>query len=89
MSQKRPDEAVVRAIIRCCRSQIVVSALGIEKAEEWMWLESAGISHFQGDLFAQPYLEGAPSIAWPEKKEVTVKLHNSPVSFHSSCGSAP
>ncbi|MEO3988662.1 diguanylate phosphodiesterase [Pseudocitrobacter cyperus] len=64
-----PRQAIVQAIIGCCQSlEIVVSALGIEKAEEWMWLESAGISHFQGDLFARPYLEGVPAIAWPEKK---------------------
>lgn len=66
-----PRQAIVQAIIRCCRSlEIVVSALGVEKAEEWMWLESAGISHFQGNLFAQPYRQGTPSIAWPEKKEL-------------------
>ena len=64
-----PRQAIVQAIINCCRSlEIVVSALGVEKPEEWMWLESAGISHFQGDLFAKPYLQGAPAIAWPEKK---------------------
>lgn len=64
-----PRQAIVQAIINCCRSlEITVSALGIEKAEEWMWLESAGISHFQGNLFAEPYLEGAPAISWPEKK---------------------
>lgn len=64
-----PRQAIVQAIINCCQSlEIVVSALGVEKAEEWMWLESAGISHFQGDLFAKPYLQGVPAIAWPEKK---------------------
>jgi FOG: EAL domain len=64
-----PRQAIVQAIITCCRSlEITVSALGVEKPEEWMWLESAGISHFQGDLFARPYLEGVPAIAWPEKK---------------------
>ncbi|MEA4729662.1 hypothetical protein VBQ37_08420 [Klebsiella pneumoniae] len=26
-------------------------ATGIEKAEEWMWLESAGIAYFQGPFF--------------------------------------
>ncbi len=25
-------------------SEIAVSAVGVERAEEWMWLESAGIS---------------------------------------------
>lgn len=33
-------------------SEIAVSAVGVERAEEWMWLESAGISQFQVNLFA-------------------------------------
>ncbi|WP_342325133.1 diguanylate phosphodiesterase [Kosakonia sp. BYX6] len=63
-------QAIVQAIIKCCTSlEIAVSAVGIEKAEEWMWLESAGISQFQGFLFARPDLGGIPAVAWPEKKE--------------------
>jgi hypothetical protein len=34
-----------------------------------MWLESAGIEIFQGNLFAQASLNGTPSVAWPEKKD--------------------
>ncbi|EOM3779369.1 hypothetical protein ACMS8W_004768, partial [Escherichia coli O25:H4] len=34
----------------------------------WMWLESAGIEMFQGDLFSKAKLNGIPSVAWPEKK---------------------
>ncbi len=36
----------------------------------WMWLESAGISQFQGNLqFRQRCLGAYPlRIAWPEKK---------------------
>lgn len=64
-----PRQAIVQAIIKCCNSlEIAVSAVGIERPEEWMWLESAGISHFQGNLFASPCLGGIPAIAWPEKK---------------------
>lgn len=48
--------------------EIAISAVGIEQAEEWMWLESAGITHFQGNLFASPCLGGIPPVAWPEKK---------------------
>lgn len=30
--------------------EIAISAVGIEQAEEWMWLESAGITHF-GEIY--------------------------------------
>lgn len=62
-----PRQAIVRAIIQCCASlEMTVSAVGVEKPEEWMWLESAGISHFQGHLFASPAFCGIPAISWPE-----------------------
>jgi EAL domain-containing protein (putative c-di-GMP-specific phosphodiesterase class I) len=38
----------------------------VEQVEEWMWLEAAGICHFQGSLFAKPGLNRLPLIAWPE-----------------------
>ena len=64
-----PRQAIIQAIIKCCASlEIMISAVGVEKPEEWMWLESAGIEMFQGDLFAKAKLNGIPSIAWPEKK---------------------
>ncbi|MGR7750973.1 diguanylate phosphodiesterase [Klebsiella aerogenes] len=63
-----PRQAIVQAIIKCCHSlEIAVSVVGVEQAEEWMWLEAAGISHFQGNLFASPRLGGLPAIAWPGK----------------------
>lgn len=66
-----PRQAIVQAIIKCCTSlEIAVSAVGVEKAEEWMWLESAGIYQFQGHLFAQPCFCGIPPVAWPEKKSL-------------------
>ena len=50
-----PRQAIIQAIIKCCSSlEIQFCAVGVEKAEEWMWLESAGISQFQGHLFASP-----------------------------------
>ena len=62
-----PKQAIVHAIIKCCSSlEISVIAEGVEKAEEWMWLEAAGISKFQGFLFARPQLNGIPALAWPE-----------------------
>ncbi|EKY3225344.1 diguanylate phosphodiesterase [Cronobacter dublinensis] len=64
-----PRQAIVQALIKCCASlEISISAVGVEKAEEWMWLESAGITLFQGYLFAKPALGGIPAVAWPEKK---------------------
>ncbi|WP_049092146.1 EAL domain-containing protein, partial [Klebsiella quasipneumoniae] len=67
--QDGPRQSIVQAIIKCCFSlEIAVSAVGVERAEEWMWLESAGISQFQGNLFASARLGGLPAVAWPEKK---------------------
>lgn len=64
-----PRQAIILGIIKCCTSlEIAVSATGIQQPEEWMWLEAAGISHFQGDLFAPPCNSSAFSIAWPERK---------------------
>lgn len=62
-----PKQAIIQAIIKCCSSlEISVIAAGIEKPEEWMWLEAAGILNFQGALFAEPRLNGIPAVAWPE-----------------------
>lgn len=64
-----PRQAIILGIIKSCTSlEISVCAVGVEKAEEWMWLESAGISLFQGYLFARPALNSIPTVAWPEKK---------------------
>lgn len=61
-----PKQAVVQAVIRCCSAlEINVIAAGIERPEEWMWLEAAGIIDFQGSLFTS---EGA-AVAWPESRE--------------------
>ncbi|WP_312980479.1 diguanylate phosphodiesterase [Atlantibacter sp.] len=64
-----PRQAIILGIIKSCTSlEISVCAVGVEKPEEWMWLESAGISLFQGHLFARPAFAGIPAVAWPEKK---------------------
>lgn len=63
-----PRQAIIQAIMKCCTSlEIQVSAMGVATPEEWMWLESAGIEMFQGDLFSKAKLNGIPSVAWPEK----------------------
>ena len=62
-----PKQAIVQAIIKFCSSlEISVIASGIEKSEEWMWLDAAGISHFQGNLFARPTRNAFPNVNWPE-----------------------
>ena len=64
-----PKQAIVHALIKCCASlEIAVIAEGVEKAEEWMWLEAVGVSQFQGYLFACPQFNGSPAVAWPEIK---------------------
>lgn len=64
-----PKQAIVHAILACCSSlEISVIAEGIEQPEEWMWLEAAGVSQFQGYLFSLPKLNGVSSVAWPELK---------------------
>lgn len=61
-----PKQAVVQAIIKCCSAlEITVIAAGIERPEEWMWLEAAGVINFQGRLFTHT---GA-AVAWPEYRE--------------------
>ncbi|QGN38250.1 diguanylate phosphodiesterase [Klebsiella oxytoca] len=63
-----PKQAVVRSIIGCCQElEIAVVAEGIERLEEWCWLESAGIKRFQGFLFALPQLNGVGEIRWPRE----------------------
>ena len=62
-----PKQAIVQAIINCCSAlEITIVAEGVEKAEEWCWLQAAGIQRFQGYLFARPLLNGVPPIAWPD-----------------------
>ncbi|MEZ3498598.1 diguanylate phosphodiesterase [Pantoea sp. KPR_PJ] len=61
-----PRQAVVQAIIKCCSAlEITVIAAGIERPEEWMWLEAAGVINFQGRLFTRT---GA-AVAWPELRD--------------------
>jgi len=65
-----PKQAVVQAIIKCCSAlEITVIAAGIVQAEEWMWLEAAGVINFQGTLFAAAGRYEAQAVAWPEYRE--------------------
>lgn len=61
-----PRQAIVRAIVACCRSLgITTVAEGVETADEWCWLQAAGIDLFQGFLFARPVLDGVSPVTWP------------------------
>lgn len=61
-----PKQAIVKSIVSCCTDmEITLVAEGIEKMEEWCWLEYAGIRRFQGFLFARPKLNGVGNINWP------------------------
>ncbi|HCM9426367.1 TPA: diguanylate phosphodiesterase [Enterobacter hormaechei subsp. xiangfangensis] len=63
-----PKQAIVKSIISCCTDlEITLVAEGIEKIEEWCWLEYAGIRRFQGFLFARPQLNGVGDIHWPNR----------------------
>lgn len=59
-------QAIVQSIIHCCEKlEIRVCATGIEQPEEWMWLESAGISCFQGSLFSGYDENNQLHVTWP------------------------
>ncbi|MCX8957590.1 diguanylate phosphodiesterase [Erwinia psidii] len=65
-----PRQAVVQAIIKCCSAlEILVTVAGITRAEEWMWLEAAGIIHFQGELFTSDENGPSQAVTWPEFRE--------------------
>jgi len=50
-----PRQGIIQAIIKCCTSlEIQFCAVGVEKAEEWMWLESAGDFPVSGKPVCQP-----------------------------------
>lgn len=67
-----PKQAIVKSIVSCCTDlEIALVAEGIEKMEEWCWLESAGIKRFQGFLFSRPKLNGVGDIHWPQFSTVT------------------
>lgn len=62
-------QAIVRSIAQCCEELgITLVAEGVEKMEEWCWLESTGIHLFQGYLFCRPCLNDVGNIKWPVKQ---------------------
>ncbi|MGD9426987.1 diguanylate phosphodiesterase [Pantoea sp. NSTU24] len=64
-----PRQAIVLAILKCCQAlEITVIAEGVEKIEEWLWLERAGVRYYQGFLFARPALNSLPQVCWPARR---------------------
>jgi len=61
-----PRQAIVRAIVEFCYCLgIAVVAEGVETAEEFHWLRSAGVHRIQGFLIARPQLCALPPVCWP------------------------
>lgn len=59
-------QAIVHGMIGICRAlKIEMIAEGIESQAELDWLQSQGISLFQGYLFAKPGFEHLPEVCWP------------------------
>jgi EAL domain-containing protein (putative c-di-GMP-specific phosphodiesterase class I) len=66
--QDGPRQAIVCGIARTCSAMgITPVAEGVERIEEWCWLQAAGIERFQGYLFAKPALNAVPDVQWPER----------------------
>ncbi|WP_354692000.1 diguanylate phosphodiesterase [Phytobacter sp. RSE-02] len=64
-----PKQAIVSSLIKFSQDMgISLVAEGIEKIDEWCWLQSSGIDLFQGFLFSRPCLNGVGEIFWPAKK---------------------
>ena len=62
------QQSVVVAIVRYCEDMgINLVAEGVEKLEEWCWLESVGVKLYQGFLFSRPCLNGVGEMHWPVK----------------------
>jgi len=61
-------QAMIAAIVKYCEDMgIKLVAEGVEKQEEWCWLQSIGVKLFQGYLFARPCLNGISEINWPAR----------------------
>ncbi len=66
--QDGPRQAIVCGIARTCSAMGTTPvAEGVERIEEWCWLQAAGIERFQGYLFAKPALNAVPEVQWPER----------------------
>lgn len=63
---KGPRQAIIRGVLGTCRALgIDVIAEGVESKAEFAWLREAGITLFQGNLFAEPAFERLPPARFP------------------------
>lgn len=63
-------QVMIASIVRYCEDMgIKIVAEGVEKLEEWCWLQSIGVKLFQGYLFSRPCLNGVGEIYWPVKRK--------------------
>ncbi|UGS48540.1 diguanylate phosphodiesterase (plasmid) [Kosakonia cowanii] len=63
-----PKQAMVASLIKYSSDMgISLIAEGVEKIDEWRWLQSAGIHYFQGFLFSRPCINGVSEIFWPHR----------------------
>lgn len=68
-------QVIVRRTVDICRElDVQIIAEGVETVEEYRWLRDAGITLFQGYLFAKPAFEALPPIHLPEYAAAR-KLH--------------
>lgn len=64
IAEQPARQAIVEGIIYTCgRLGIKIVAEGVETAEEFSWLRSAGINLFQGYYFARPGFESLPKVS--------------------------
>lgn len=61
-------QAMIVAIVKYCDDMgIKIVAEGVEKIEEWCWLQSVGVKLFQGFLFSKPCINGIGEVYWPAR----------------------
>lgn len=65
--RRKPQQAIVRAIVQVCRDlDIEVVAEGVETDEEFHWFCDQGVELYQGYLFGRPGFELLPPVHMPE-----------------------
>ncbi len=64
IQQEHVKQSIFRGIQQICTPlSIEIVAEGVETAEEYHWLNEAGVSIFQGYYFARPAFEALPDVA--------------------------
>jgi EAL domain-containing protein (putative c-di-GMP-specific phosphodiesterase class I) len=64
IQQEHVKQSIFTGILQICKPlSIEIVAEGVETAEEYHWLNEAGVSIFQGYYFARPAFEALPDVA--------------------------